>query len=872
MSFFSGLFHSFPSRLLLASAAVACFAFESSSRGATFLFDAAHAETAGNADWVIDEGSTPPRYPTPDQSTVTASTPETYWTGAISAWGIELVKRGHRVETLPPGVVITYLNASNVQDLSHYQVFVVDEPNTSFTTAEKSAIVKWVQAGGSLFIVADHAGSDRNGDGKDSVMIWNDLFSNNGVQAAPFGIVFNSDKISPTTETADTSTSDPITHGPAGTITRFVYSDGSSLTIDPTKNSSVKSAVWTTSSHTNSNVMVAYGTFGAGKFVATGDSSPIDDGTGAPGNTLFNGWSGDSINDGQLVINASLWLATAQTNVPPPNDSFSSASTIMGPSVTASGTNVNATKETGEPNHGGNTGGKSVWWNWTAPSSGNVVLDTNGSSFDTLLGVYTGSVVSALTLVAGDNDSGPNLTSRVTFAATAGVVYRIAVDGTGGAAGTIALNLVLTAPGTGGTPVTIASWNFDTTPYTSPIPASSGNGSISLTGWGGTFTNFGGVTGQALALEGTAGNGTYIEVDFSMAGYRGLSISFSTRGTSTGYTSGLWSWSANGGPFTTLPGVNTASTSSTFISETVDFSGQTALNNASTVRLRYTLSGASGSSPNNRIDDLVLSAILTPTISVIDNVAEAYEKNTQPGSVTISSSLAAPAGGLPVSFQLSGTATPPGLSGADYSVSGNSASTTVTIPAGSTSAMLTLTPLVDNNPTEFDETATITLQSGTGYFLGSSNPATVTIHDDTPYNSTWASQFPTFQGALAAPLADLEGDGIPNLLEFAFNGDPLHSDLSILPKIAPMNFADPNDGGSIKPYPTITFNRRTDALALTYSVEISTNLLNWTNNVEQISTIPSPVPNMQEVVYRGLSPLRGNGAVTPVFLRVRVSY
>ena len=851
-------------------AALLGLTISNAASAASFLFDATHAETAGNADWVIDEVSSPQRFPVPDQSTVTASTPETYWTGALSAWGIELVKRGHHVETLPSGVAISYLNGSNVQDLSHYQVFVVDEPNTAFTTAEKTAIVNWVRAGGSLFIVADHAGSDRNGDGKDSVMIWNDLFASNGVQAAPFGIVFNSNDISPTNESADTSAGDPITHGPAGTITKFVYANGSSLTIDPTKNASVKGAIWTTSTHTNSNVMVAYGTFGAGKFVAIGDSSPIDDGTGASGNTLFNGWSGDSVNDGQLVINASLWLATATTNAPPVNDNFAAASTLSGSSLSAAGSNVNATKEIGEPNHGGDAGGKSVWWNWMAPSSGTVVIDTNGSSFDTLLGVYTGSAVNALTLAAGDNNSGPNLTSRVSFAAIAGVVYHIAVDGTGGASGNITLNLALSIAGTGGTPVNIASWNFDTVPYPNPLPATTGNGSIDFTGWGGTVTDFGGVTGQALALQGTAGNGTYIEIDFSMTSYRGLNVAFATRGTSTGYTSGLWSWSANGGPFTTLSGVNTATTSTTFSNKTVDFSGQTGLNNAASVRLRYTLDGSSGSSPNVRIDDLVISAISTPTVSVVVNNTDAYEHNTQPASITVSSSLAAGTGGLPISFALSGTATPPGSSSADYTLSGNTSATTVTIPAGATSATVTLTPIADTDPTEFDETATLTLIAGSGYFLGTPASGTITIHDDTPYNATWAAQFPNFHGAVAAPTADPDADGISNLLEFAFNGDPFHSDMSILPTVGSMSFTDPSDGLT-KPYPTIAFDRRTDAANLIYSVEISNDLTNWTNDAEEISVTPDVSPNMEEVVYRGLTPLSGNGAVTPVFLRVRIS-
>ena len=73
-----------------------------------------------------------------------------------------------------------------------------------------------------------------------------------------------------------------------------------------------------------------------------------------------------------------------------------------------------------------------------------MVIDTNGSNFDTLLGVYTGNAVDSLMLIAGDNDGGPNLTSRVAFSATAGVIYQIAVDGTNGASGNIQLNLVLT--------------------------------------------------------------------------------------------------------------------------------------------------------------------------------------------------------------------------------------------------------------------------------------------------------------------------------------------------------------------------------------------------------------------------------------------
>ncbi len=79
-----------------------------------FFFDATKAETAGNADWVIDEDNgTPQRIPTPAQATITASTAETFWTGALSSWGIALVKAGNSVETLPSGAAITYGSTTN---------------------------------------------------------------------------------------------------------------------------------------------------------------------------------------------------------------------------------------------------------------------------------------------------------------------------------------------------------------------------------------------------------------------------------------------------------------------------------------------------------------------------------------------------------------------------------------------------------------------------------------------------------------------------------------------------------------------------------------------------------------------------------------
>ena len=131
-----------------------------------------------------------------------------------------------------------------------------------------------------------------------------------------------------------------------------------------------------------------------------------------------------------------------------PNDAFVDAIILEGSQLTASGTNLDATEESGEPTHAGVGGGKSVWWTWTSPASGSVEINTVGSGFDTVLAVYQGSRVDDLTRITSndDIDYGVVLQSRVTFEAVAGQAYQIAVDGWSGAAGSIALALTLDAP------------------------------------------------------------------------------------------------------------------------------------------------------------------------------------------------------------------------------------------------------------------------------------------------------------------------------------------------------------------------------------------------------------------------------------------
>lgn len=142
------------------------------------------------------------------------------------------------------------------------------------------------------------------------------------------------------------------------------------------------------------------------------------------------------------------------------NDMFANRFTLAGTGFTVLGSNAGMTKEGGEPDHAGNAGGASVWWTWTAPESGEVIITTAGSTFDTLLAVYVGGSVGELAPIAVNDDEDAVLrTSRVVFNATGGTTYQIAVDGYDGETGNIQLTLTTEddggpGPGPGGfTPI-----------------------------------------------------------------------------------------------------------------------------------------------------------------------------------------------------------------------------------------------------------------------------------------------------------------------------------------------------------------------------------------------------------------------------------
>jgi hypothetical protein len=142
----------------------------------------------------------------------------------------------------------------------------------------------------------------------------------------------------------------------------------------------------------------------------------------------------------------------------PVNDNFTAAIAFSLPQPGAlPGNNVSATTEPGEPNHANIPAHGSIWWKTTAPSGGTLTLSTKGSSIDTILAVYTGDSVAALTPVASNDDHYPDIWSQVTFTAVQGTTYQIAVGGFAGTSGPIRL---------------LSTWDVVSPPSTSPPPPS----------------------------------------------------------------------------------------------------------------------------------------------------------------------------------------------------------------------------------------------------------------------------------------------------------------------------------------------------------------------------------------------------------------
>lgn len=273
---------------------------------------------------------------------------------------------------------------------------------------------------------------------------------------------------------------------------------GQSVTFTATVSATAGGTPTGTITFRNNGVSIGTRTLSSGSASFSTTSLPV----GTNQITAAYGGSGTHL---ASVSSALTHTVTAAPGTRPVNDDFANRTNIPGPG-TVTGSNVNATAETGEPLHHGLSGARnSVWWRYTPTTSGQITIDTDGSNFDTVLAVYTGSAVNALTYVASNDDApGLGLRSLVQFNGQAGVSYAIAVAGFGTATGSITLNV---AGGGGGalTPTTTSlagpssATEGQTVTFTATVSATTGTPTGTV-----TFQRDGSNIGTASLSSGTA--------------------------------------------------------------------------------------------------------------------------------------------------------------------------------------------------------------------------------------------------------------------------------------------------------------------------------------------------------------------------------
>jgi len=209
---------------------------EKNLKSNSVIFDESHGQTAGNADWTISTG--------------------------FSDMGDQLVSMGKGVYSEKAEISKDVLNMFNV--------LVIPEPNKPFTKEEEKIITDFVKNGGKLFLIGDHGGADRNGNGWDAVKIFNNF-------VGEFGFTFAGDDLE------EAPLKNICKHDITYNIKEIGVWNGSSFLL---KKDNIEVLI----ADKDNKPFLILTDYYNGKIIAIGDSSPFDDGTGTSGKMLHNGW------------------------------------------------------------------------------------------------------------------------------------------------------------------------------------------------------------------------------------------------------------------------------------------------------------------------------------------------------------------------------------------------------------------------------------------------------------------------------------------------------------------------------------------------------------------------------------------------------
>jgi hypothetical protein len=237
-----------------------------------------------------------------------------------------------------------------------------------------------------------------------------------------------------------------------------------------------------------------------------------------------------------------------------------------------------------------------------------------------------------------------------------------------------------------------------------------------------------------------------------------------------------------------------------------------------------------------------------PTLEVVASDAVAEEFTTNAARFTFVRNGDTNAA-VTISYTVGGTATP----GADYVALPGS----VVLRAGEIATNVWVVPVADTLA-EGDETVTLTLQPSAAYTLTALSNATVVIRDRPldAWRRAYFSDSELADVSVSGDLADPDGDGLPNLVEYALGTNPRLADPNPLaPQIAQNRL-------------TISFTRARAASDVTLVVEASDNLRDWHSGAGWIEEVGCEDEGpRQRLTVRLAAPV---SAQTASFLRLRV--
>ena len=376
------------------------------------------------------------------------------------------------------------------------------------------------------------------------------------------------------------------------------------------------------------------------------------------------------------------------------------------------------------------------------PASG-AAYTVGATSTATITITPMGVTLPALSVTAAPNAIQEGQTSTITIAATTApsgnltIPYTIA--GTGIAAGDYTLtsggntltgltgSVTLLSGGVGVTLTLTAADDADTVAemltFTLNTPASGAAYTVGATSTATITITPMGVTLPALSVTAAPsaiqeGQTSTITIAASAAPSGNLTIPYTIAGT--GIAAGDYTLTSGGSTLTGLTGVVTLPASQTSVTLTL-----TAADDADTVALTmltFTLTAGTGYTVATSTATITINPLPSlPVLTVAAASSTIVEEDTNTITIT---ATPAPSGNLTVPFTITGT----GITSDDYTLADASgtelAGTTVTLVGGTTSVAITLTAV---NDTDGAETLNFTLTAGTGYTVGGTNTAEITI-------------------------------------------------------------------------------------------------------------------------------------------------